>query len=103
MAWVRTATSLISFGFTIHKFFQYLHERGEGHAVETLISPRGFAVLMIGIGLTALVLATMEHRRNMRALRTEYGHLVPYSLVTVIAGFIGLLGILGLLAVAFRQ
>lgn len=103
MAWVRTATSLISFGFTIYKFFQYLRERGEGDAVETLIGPRGFALLMIGIGLTALVLATMEHRRNMRGLRTEYGHLVPYSLATVIAGLIGLLGILGLLAVAFRQ
>ena len=23
MAWVRTGTSLISFGFTIHKFFQF--------------------------------------------------------------------------------
>jgi inner membrane protein YidH len=27
MAWVRTATSLISFGFTIYKFFQYLREQ----------------------------------------------------------------------------
>ena len=26
MAWVRTATSLISFGFTIFKFFQFLRE-----------------------------------------------------------------------------
>jgi hypothetical protein len=33
----------------------------------------------------------------------EYGHLVRYSLATVIAGLISLLGILGLLAVAFRQ
>jgi putative membrane protein len=26
MAWVRTSVSLISFGFTIYKFFQYLRE-----------------------------------------------------------------------------
>ncbi len=26
MAWVRTALSMISFGFTIYKFFQYLYE-----------------------------------------------------------------------------
>jgi hypothetical protein len=27
MAWVRTATSLISFGFTIYKAFEYLRQR----------------------------------------------------------------------------
>ncbi len=26
MAWVRTSVSLISFGFTIYKFFEYLRE-----------------------------------------------------------------------------
>jgi len=29
MAWIRTATSLISFGFTIHKFFEYVHQSGQ--------------------------------------------------------------------------
>ncbi len=28
MAWVRTAVSLISFGFTIYKFFQGMHDNG---------------------------------------------------------------------------
>jgi putative membrane protein len=103
MAWVRTSTSLISFGFTIYKFFQYLRENQQGAAADTLIGPRGFALLMIGIGLTALILATVEHRRSLRALRTEYGALVPYSIATIIGALIGLLGVLGLLAVAFRQ
>ena len=104
MAWVRTSTSLISFGFTIYKFFQYLQEKDQGAAHATLIGPRGFALLMIGIGLTALVLATVEHRRSLRALRAEYGGgVVPYSLATFIGALIGLLGFLGLLAVAFRQ
>ena len=59
---------------------------------------------MIGIGLTILVLATVEHRRSLRALRTEYGgDIVPTSLATVVGALIGVLGILGLLAVAFRQ
>jgi putative membrane protein len=102
MAWVRTATSLISFGFTIYKFFQY-REQGDRQAVETMIGPRGLALILIGIGLTGLVLATLDHRRSMVILRSEYGQLVPYSLGTLIAGFVGLLGILGLLAVVFRQ
>jgi len=99
MAWTRTATSLISFGFTIYKFFQYLRE--ERQVAEGVLGPRGFALLMIGIGLAALVLATVEHRRNMKALRETYGP-VPYSLAAVVAGFIAILGVAGLLIVLLR-
>ena len=38
IAWVRTALALISFGFVIAKFFQYLREK-QGETA-TLISPR---------------------------------------------------------------
>lgn len=61
MAWTRTAMSLISFGFTIYKFFQYLRE-GRPVAEAGILGPRGFALLMIGSGLAALVFATLEHR-----------------------------------------
>jgi putative membrane protein len=65
LAWVRTATSLISFGFTIYKFFQYL---GESERVEPAgwLGPRGFALLTISIGVTVLVAATIEHREEFR-------------------------------------
>jgi putative membrane protein len=100
MAWTRTATSLISFGFTIYKFFQYLHE-GRPAADGAYLGPRGFALLMIAIGLCALVFATIEHRQSMQALRTEYGA-VPYSLATLVAGLIAMLGIAGMLTVLLR-
>jgi putative membrane protein len=49
MAWVRTATSLISFGFTIYKFFQL---EAKGHvSASQVIGPRTFALLMILMGL----------------------------------------------------
>jgi inner membrane protein YidH len=101
LAWVRTSTSLISFGFTIYKFFQYLRESQKVEAAGFL-GPRGFALLMISIGVIVLVVATIQHRREMRALRAEYGQ-VPYSLATMLAGLIAGLGILGLLAVIFHQ
>src|SRR5215510_6086805 len=97
MAWVRTATSLISFGFTIYKFFQYLHE-GKPVPEGQIFGPRGFALLMICIGLTALAFATVDHRRNMKQLRAEYGP-VPVSLAAFVAGLIALLGVLGLVSV----
>lgn len=103
MAWIRTATSLISFGFTLYKFFQYLRESPQFAGDGGGIGPRGFALVMILVGLAALAVATVEHRRSMQALRTQYGIVVPYSLATVLAGLIAMLGIFGLLAVAFRQ
>ena len=100
MAWVRTSTSLISFGFTIYKFFQYMREQ-QATPREGLIGPRQYATLMIVIGIVALVLATWQHRRDMKTLRAHHPE-VPYSLATVLAGLISLLGVVALLAVVFR-
>ena len=102
MAWVRTATSLISFGFTIYKFFQYLRE-SQGAPTSGAIGPRGFGGLMIGIGIASLILATVSHQRSMRALRADYGGLIPYSLSTILAGLIGILGVFLLVAVLLRM
>src|SRR5215510_8603666 len=67
MAWIRTATSLISFGFTIYKFFQYLREK-DPSPVHHVMGPRSFAIAMIGIGVAALFVTNLEHRRQLRAL-----------------------------------
>jgi putative membrane protein len=100
MAWVRTATSLISFGFTIYKFFQFLREK-QAPAADGVIGPRGFALLMIGIGLTALLLATIEHRQYRQQFQAEFGA-QPYSLAAFVAALVGVLGVMGLLSVLLR-
>ena len=101
MAWTRTATSLISFGFTIYKFFQYLRADDPELRADSY-GPRGFALLMIGTGLIALLLATIEHRRNERRMRERYGPM-PRSLAAVVAGLIAVVGIVGLVAVALNR
>ena len=101
MASVRTATSLISFGFTIYKFFQ-LELKGQPAQVEPLIGARGFALIMIAIGLVALALSTFEHRRSMQAMREEFGH-IPTSTAAIVAALISLLGLVAFVAVAGRR
>ena len=101
MAWVRTATSLISFGFTIYKFFEFLHEKGEG-AANRRIGPRAFATVMIAIGLASLILATVQNRVELRALRKQSPDM-PYSIGIWVAGMVGALGVLAILAVILRQ
>ena len=100
MAWVRTATSLISFGFTIYKFFQI--EIGKGEPGDHLIGPREFAMMMIGIGLLSLVMATIQHRQDRNVLRAMNPE-VPRSMAAVLAGLIGLLGVLAFVAVILQQ
>jgi putative membrane protein len=100
MAWVRTAASLISFGFTIYKFFQIEINKGEpGHR---LIGPREFALMMIGIGLLSLLMATIQHRQDRNAMRAMDPE-VPRSMAAVLAGLIAILGIIAFLAVIFQE
>ena len=101
MGWVRTALALISFGFTIAKFFEFLHEK-RGEARAPLMAPPTVGILMIAIGLIALLLASLQHRRSPKALRDRCPDL-PASLAGVTAVLIALLGILALVGAILRQ
>jgi putative membrane protein len=102
MAWVRTSASLISFGFTIYKFFQF--EMKDRPAMEHLIGPREFAMTMIVIGLVALLMSSVQHRHSLKQLRDEYGDIVaPISTSGVVAGLFAILGLVALAAVLLRQ
>ena len=102
MAWIRTATSLITFGFTIFKFFEYLHERGEAARSLQPFGARTFGLLMIGIGVLTLVIASLQHRIQMRQLCLHYSN-APFSLAFLLAGLIAGLGILGLISGIFHS
>ncbi len=102
MAWVRTSTSLISFGFTIYKFFQYLRE---DRPPQTVLGPRGVALVMIGIGVAALVLATIDYRQQLGALRARYSAYGPFhnSIALAVATMIAGLGLAGFVLVLLHQ
>jgi putative membrane protein len=100
MAWIRTATSLITFGFTIYKFFQI--EAPPPGRQNRLIGPRGFAFILVSIGLFSLILATIEHRQNIRTLGERYSGKLR-SLAVLVAALISILGVLALVAIIFRQ
>ena len=101
MAWVRTATSLITFGFTLYKFFQFEIGSSVQPRTHQVIGPREFAMVMIAIGLIALILATIQNQQYRQRLRKH--HLkVPLSLSSVVGALISFLGLLAMLAAIFR-
>jgi putative membrane protein len=99
IAWVRTALALISFGFVIAKFFQYLREK-EGETA-TVLRPRAIGLVMITIGLVGLVLANWQERRALKALRERCPEL-PQSISGVMAVLIALFGVLALIGALLR-
>ena len=97
--------SLISFGFTIYKFFQGMHEAERLETARHLFGPRGFALVMIGLGVGSLLLATIQHRAEMKSLTAAYPQdgPVPRSTSMVVATVVTSLGIGALIIVILRQ
>jgi len=100
MAWVRTAASMISFGFTVYKFFDF--EKGPRTGGHGFLTPRDFAMAMVGIGLIALLLATVAHRRDTRRLNELLGGR-RRSLAQAVAALLCVFGILVFFTALFRR
>ena len=101
MAWVRTSSSLITFGFSIYKFFQLERDVGKQFPTTQVVGPRQFSMILIIIGVVSLVLATIQHRHQMKILKIALEN-IPVSTAGMVAGLISILGLGAILAVIFR-
>ena len=90
MAWVRTSLSFILFGFGLAKFFQYLNQR-QGQNMR-LFSPHTAGLLMIGIGLASLGIATLQHQHAVKRLHAQCADL-PFSVANATSILLFLLGV----------
>lgn len=95
MAWIRTSLALISFGFGIAKFFQYLHEKQGTQAPP--MGPRTVGMLMIAIGLVSLAIANLQHRKVVKTLSAECPGLPP-STAGATAAVIMVMGMLAFIS-----
>jgi len=99
MAWVRTATSLIAFGFTLNQAFRYLSTTDRLR--QPMVSPQVFGIAMIVAGLITLILAWLQHVQELKALRAEFGPM-PHSIAAVLAALVAALGVIAMLGVTLR-
>lgn len=67
LAWVRTSLSLISFGFTIYKFLQYMYAEGLGDVMRPE-SPRNLGLFLLTAGTVPLFLFIIEFVSSMKRL-----------------------------------
>lgn len=101
MSWTRTSISLISFGFTIYKFLQYMQEEGKAVVVRDPAGPRNFGLALISIGAVALIAASIQYRQLQRKLRPEKK--LPLSLSVAVAWSVIFLGLFALTNILFQM
>jgi putative membrane protein len=97
MAWIRTGTSLISFGFAIHKILQAAAETAATSTMSRLRehSARRLGLMLIFLGTASIVMGTFEYFSTARQLNAMSGHeqRVKWNLSLVIGALVALLGL----------
>jgi putative membrane protein len=100
MAWLRTSLAMISFGFTLRHFFEYLVEK-EGRRPASLFGPSGYGMSMMLLGLLMLTMASIQHAKIMKRFARSAHH-KPISLALVFAVVCLFLGALALSATIYE-
>ncbi len=99
MAWIRTSISMIGFGFSIYKFFQYLPEEIAAGNIQRPQAPRNLGLTLIGLGTLALAAAALQHRiflREIGAGSTRHAWSISFT-VAILVILIGLITFYGVL------
>ena len=96
MSWLRTAVSMIGFGFTIVQFFERFHEMAGVKAAQHPEAPRYLGLMLIATGTLALVIAVAQYHTLVKYLWSEtYRPITPdrHALTPTYAASIVLIGI----------
>ena len=71
MAWVRTATALIGFGFAIVQYFNHLTQLPGARAAYLPTAPEYLGLSLIACGVLALFVSIWQYRWTVRYLWSE--------------------------------
>ncbi len=99
MAWIRTSLSMIGFGFSIYKFFQYLPEEIATGNIRRPQAPRNLGLSLIALGTVALAVAAWQHMNFLKEIgKSQTRHVWSLSfavaMVVILIGCITFYGVL---------
>ncbi len=107
MSWVRTATALIGFGFTIFQFLYRFNKTPGVEAPEFPWAPWFLGLGLIGTGLVALIISVWEYQSLVRYLWeqdfkpvagvSESRHHTPVGAVSVVLILVGIFAFVAVL------
>ena len=95
MAWIRTALSMLSFGFTIYKF---LEGAAQKDALTLPHSPQQVGLFLAGLGTLSMLLGTWDYWVTLKDLRRaeEFRLGRPALLIAVIMSVAGVMLFFGI-------
>jgi putative membrane protein len=102
MAWVRTALSMIGFGFFIYQFFQIFLERSTVAAALRPQSPRNVGIVLTGLGTFVVVAAAIQHWSYVKNLRNDQPY-KPSDLSFVVASLTAIVGAIMFASILLRS
>ena len=102
LAWVRTSLALMTFGFSIYKFFQYLQESGAVAGGWEPTGPRRFGIALVTVSTVLLVWQTWQYYQLLKRLSRRRGKKrVPKTPTLVAGGAVILLGCVAFASIFF--
>lgn len=107
-AWVRTAVSLIAFGFTIVQFFEHLGHMQGVAPPRYPFTARYMGLTLISLGTIALIIAMWQYHALIKYLQgpkfavISRIHEMPRSPIFVVALLLSLVGIVAFFAIMIR-
>ena len=110
MSVIRTALSLIGFGFTLHQVFSKAVDMPGTHLPPR--APLNFGIALVATGILLLLFGLIYHLSYMRQLRAERATLkrenlihgesaYPVSLIAIVAVILLLIGMLAICGMVF--
>ncbi len=100
MAWIRTALSLIGFGFGIGKLAAYMDAAGLHTRFDVPHSSLIFGASFIVVGILGLLAAIVQHARILKRLsRPDFAYNAMRPIAMTVAALLMLIGLFGLIAI----
>ncbi len=99
MAWIRAALGLLSFGYTIYKILQEVHEAEKAGFMREQ-TPRNAGVFLTLAGTVALIMGIAEYLATLRVLRPYHTFRLarPSLIMSVVMAAVGVLLSAGIIA-----
>jgi len=107
MAWIRTAISLIGFGFAIAKSYEYIQMdemEKAGRFIDQIHAPLWFGMSFIVLGMLCILGGVVQYVKVVKQLqsgRFTYGE--PRPLAKIVALILLIIGIFALITLFQRQ
>jgi putative membrane protein len=107
MAWIRTAISLIGFGFAIAKSYEYIHEETlerTGRFLDDMHAPLLFGISFILLGMLCILGGVIQYAKVLRQIRSsDFTYSESRPLAIIVALILLIIGVLALITLFQRR